>query len=295
MMEKENTKYRDIEQYLSGELEGEALSHMERQLATDKDFATEVQVNRDLERFLSPDSEDELEENLKLVGRQYTDKKPYSVGTRAIQVLFVVLIVLLGKWYFYDRQESPVEIPPTETILPPSTVEPAKEEATLPIENEKPAQEKTAPTTPRPEVEAPADRQPTSRPIAAHFAPNPLLEDQMGNVSRSIGFEIAITQPGPNHSFKLTQAKVNFQLEGQIKTSEEAIETPLQLLLFNNKVEAYEAYQSIKAIPLTLGTAEEAFSFSYQESLSLSSGLYYMLIEDMDTGELYKVQKFRVE
>lgn len=294
-MEKENTKYRDIEQYLSGELEGEALSRMERQLATDKDFATEVQVNRDLERFLSPDSEDELEENLKLVGRQYTDKKPYSLGTRAIQILFVVLIVLLGKWYFYDRQEASVEIPPTETILQPSAVESAKEEAPLPIESESPAQEKTVPAIPRPEVEAPAERQPTSRPIAAHFAPNPLLEDQMGNVSRSIGFEIAITQPVPNQRFRQTQGKINFQLEGQIKTPEEAIETPLQLLIFTNKVADYQTYQPIKSISLTLGTAANSFPFSYQESLDLSSGLYYMLIEDMDTGELYKVQKFRVE
>ncbi len=117
----------------------------------------------------------------------------------------------------------------------------------------------------------------------------------MGNTTRSIGFEIALTQPNSNYSFKRIQGEINFQLKGQIKTSEEAIETPLQLLLFNNKVEAYEAYQPIKAIPLTLGTAEEAFSFSYQESLSLSSGLYYILIEDMDTGELYKIQKFRVE
>lgn len=294
-MEKENTKYRDIEQYLSGELEGEALSRMEHQLAADKDFATEVQVNKDLERFLSPDSEDELEKNLKIVGRQYTDKKSYNLGTRAIQVLFVVLIVLLGKWYFYDRQAAPVEIPPAETILPPATVEPSKEEAILPIENESPAQEKTVPVAPRPEVEEPADRQPSSRPIAAHFAPNPLLEDQMGNTSRSIDFEIALIQPDPNYSFKRVQGKINFQLEGQIKTAEEVIETPLQLLIFTNKVADYQTYQPIKSVSLTLGTAANSFPFSYQESLDLSSGLYYVLIEDMDTGELYKIQKFRVE
>lgn len=294
-MGKENTKYRDIEQYLSGELEGEELSRMERQLVADKDFAIEVQVNRDLERFLSPDSEDELEENLKLVGRKYTDKKPYNFGTRAIQVLFLVFMVLLGKWYFYDRQEVSVETPPAETILPPSIVEPAKEEAPHPIESETPAQEKTAPATPSPEVDEPADQQPSSIPIAAHFAPNPLLEDQMGSISRSIGIEIAITQPGPNQRFRQTQGKIDFQLEGRIKTSEEAIEMPLQLLIFTNKVADYQTYQPIKSVSLTLGTAANSFPFSYRESLDLSSGLYYMLIEDMDTGELYKVKKFRVE
>ncbi len=294
MMEEENTKYRDIEAYLSGELEGEALTQMESRLKADEDFASEVQVNRNLTRFLSSDAEHELEESLAEVGRQFTAKKNYNLGRRGIQILLLVFMVLLSKWYFYDRQEASVEISPAETILPPSTVEPAKEEAPHPIEPESPVQEKTVPVAPRPEVEEPAE-QPSSRPIAAHFAPNPLLEDQMGNTTRSIGFEIALTQPNPNYSFKRIQGEINFQLKGQIKTSEEAIETPLQLLLFNNKVEAYEAYQPIKAIPLTLGTAEEAFSFSYQESLNLSSGLYYMLIEDMDTGELYKIQKFRVE
>lgn len=295
MMEEENTKYRDIEAYLSGELEGEALTRMESRLKADEDFATEVQVNRNLSRFLGPDVEHELEESLAEVGRQFTDKKTYNLGRRGIQILLLVFLVLLGKWYFYDRQEAPVEISPAETTLPPSRVEPAEEEAPHPIEPELPAQEKTVPVAPRPEVDEPAESQPSSRPIAAHFAPNPLLEDQIGNTSRSIDFEIALTQPNPNYSFKRVQGKINFQLEGQVKTSEEAIETPLQLLLFTNKVEAYEAYQPIKAIPLTLGTAEEVFSFSYQESMSLSSGLYYMLIEDMDTGELYKIQKFRVE
>lgn len=295
MMENENTKYRDIEQYLSGELEGEALSRMESRLSTDKDFATEVQVNRNLERFLGPDEEDKLEESLKEVGRQFTGKKTYNLGARAVQILLLVFLVLLGKWYFYDRSPASVEVPPAETIHPPATVEPAEEEAPDPTESQPPAVEKITPATPRPKVEQPKEPQPTSRPIAAHFAPNPLLENQIGSISRSVGFEIAISQPVPNHSFKLAQGKIDFQLAGQIKTSEETLQTPLQLLIFTNKEADYKAYQAIQSVPLSLGVADESFPFSYQASLNLSAGLYYMLIEDMDTGELHKIQKFRVE
>lgn len=295
-MEKENIKYQKIEKYLAGDLEGDELAHFEQQMGTDSDFAEEIKVNQDLERFLGPDQEDQLESDLRVIGEQFADGSGSNLGKWIPRVGAALLLIAFAIWYWQAEPKSmPPTTPPVETITPQTEPLPQPEESTAPTEIQEQQPEPASPP-PAPKQEEPkSESTHTSRPIAANFTPNPLLEAERGNFSRSVGFQLSLTSPEPDQSFKLADGQIALEVKGQVKTGDSTIDEPLQLLLFTNKQEDYQAYKAIKTLPLKLETTDAGFSFSHRETLTLSVGLYYLLVENSNTGELHLIERFRVE
>lgn len=295
-MEKENTKYQDIERYLAGDLDGEALAKFESRLTTDQDFAVEVQVNKDLDRFLKPDEEDQLEAQLKAVSEKYAPAPTNSPWKWGIRLGVALLLILIVRWLWKPASVTPasVEPAPIETTAPEESRQAKEEEAiTPPVEEPKPAETPSSPT-PSPKLEQKKQEEASSRPIAANFAPNPLLEAEMGNLSRSLSFTLEIQQPHRDQTFSLSNGKVDFSLEGKIEF-EIGSDLALQALIFTNKQEDYESYQAVHTIPLQLGTEAKEFPINYQTTLPLGEGLYYLIIENVNSGEVHLIERFRVE
>gem|GEM_PF-6019684 len=295
-MEKENTKYQDIERYLAGDLQGEDLAKFEGKLVADRDFAAEVQVNKDLYRFLEPAEEDQLEVQLKVMGEKYAPPPIYSRYKWGIRLGIALLVILLVRWLWNPASDSPTtaEPSPIEKTAPNEPMQPSEEEQFSPtIEEEKPTESPSSPTPP-PRPERKEQKPANSRPIAANFAPNALLEAEMGNLSRSLSLTLEIQQPHRDQVFSRSDGKIDFSLEGNIKFESGSDQT-LQALIFTNKQEDYESYQARHTIPLELGGETKEFPINYQTTLALSEGLYYLIIENADSGEVHLIERFRVE
>ncbi len=295
-MEKENIKYQNIERYLAGDLAGDELARFEKQMDTDSAFVEEIKVNRDLERFLGPDQEDKLESDLRVIGEQFADGSGSSLVSWIIRIGIALLLIGFAIWYWKPEPKamSPTP-PPVEITTPPTEPMPQQEESITPTENQEQQSEPSSPPSlPKPQ-EPKSKPSNTSRPIAVNFTPNPLLEAERGNFSRSAGFQLSLTSPELDQTFQLTDGQIAFEAKGLVKTGESTFDEPLQLLLFTNKPEDYQAYEAIKTQPLVLETTDAGFSFAHSEPLTLSAGLYYLLIENSNTGELHLIERFRVE
>jgi len=64
-----------LEQYLNGQLTGEALRNFEARIAKDKELAAEVAFQREMQAFLADTPENELRKNLQMLSDQVVEPK----------------------------------------------------------------------------------------------------------------------------------------------------------------------------------------------------------------------------
>lgn len=217
--------------------------------------------------------------------------KKWLLGLLAISIISFVLI-----WQFPFSPSS--EAPTTESteIIPPSISSEEKTE-TVPPENIAPAAPKKETPKTNPPTKTPKQKLPKKpRPIAAaDLAPNPMLETIIGLQYRGSDVEFEMQTPQKDFQVKSSNGRVALSFSGKLITDESEITDDFQLLLFSNKKVDFEEFKPLIAQEITLEkSAEGGFSFQLEAALVLNPGLYYYMIEDVNSGKPYVVERIFV-
>ena len=265
-----NIEQEKRERYLKGELQGTELDQFTLRLMRDKKLQQDLNADRLLYKTLWKQSKPEP------VG-----KAPRSASlNRALLILAVGLFLVLMWFLLFPTSKTPAGEEQLD-LVPPSTTESPIEETVPNTTNP------TAPNVPEDAEAAPEDdpspKQNTttiSRPIAANFEVNPVLENYLSNKR---GAELQLESPDPNATFKYQDSGLSFPIKGILSAA------PEQLIchIFSNKEEDYEAFSPLQTLEITPQTVEGKPAFQQNIAIQLNPGLYYYILEDEDGTLLY--------
>lgn len=279
-------KFEQIEDYLAGNLDAEARRQFEEALRTDPELASEVAVYRDMAAALAPRPEDALRASLDRLGAQFVPGEKKSRKTLLQVLLLLTGIALI---YFLVRSERFGKNTPA-----PQDIHRDRDSSSNPGDRQQ-----TPPDTTRDQPATPPENQPPhglkKMPMAGNFKPNGRLEDLVGSHLRSGDYTFEMEQPDTFRPLKWQGAKSTVQFSGVLHTDSPGGNLPaFRLLLFSNKPSDYENFHSLYSSPLQFEPEGKAFRFRLQARTGLAPGLYYYLIEDMNTGAVHYAGKFRL-
>lgn len=131
--------------------------------------------------------------------------------------------------------------------------------------------------------------------LAANFEPNPALDLLMNNNVRSVDFELTVDTLTQYFELDSTETMVDFRLAATIVSSDDLLKKSYLLHLFSNDTIAYQNFTPM----LTNGVeivekGEDEYVFDFQKSLTLPTGLYYVLLEKEETEQVIFVEKIWV-
>lgn len=181
--------------------------------------------------------------------------------------------------YFALGPSNPPQPKPNQA--PPTPVQPAP--------NPEPA---TTPQTPTPKAHA------QNQPIAASFVPNPTLEYLVDapqyRDANGTGLQW-LQKPSKQPVFTQRQGQTLFYWEAKAVVPQ-TVAPQLEWQIFDNRPEQYEAGQALHrgTVIATPAPNSDTCRLSARTALPLSKGLYYYLLENRETGELYFVGRFGV-
>jgi len=300
--------YTYIEAYLAGELDEKARSEFEQQRRADPEFAAEVRLHERLQAEFQDTQKLELRSILDELGDEFSeqgdsdsdDTPPPSASKMPwtwIILGSVLIVAILGLWYFPGSDDSPAlseSVPPQEE--PSAIVDTsATPEESLP--------EETEPAIPPPE-------QTTETQSSPRLRINPALEALIGQSSAEDEFEFQLNAPAPDATFTQEDGQISFTLSGILLTSEFPENDRFLLQIYGNAPAAFEQRQPETQFALRFPEQEEdediEFAFGEKEEfpfslpveplqLNLEAGLYYYLIVQESTDEIWYAGKFRVE
>lgn len=294
-MAKENL-HESIENYLSGKMTGKDKEAFEANLEKDANLQLEVKVQRDMHKAMTTSPKDALRNSLAEINASLPNEKEIHRNKRFLLIAFVFGIAfgfLLVKYYFTTTQETLIEIEEAQEIQAieespegMESIENSQEEAPAEANPEPPKK-----ASPKKDKSAPVQKE-KPKVFAANFEPNPILENMIERQVRKATFSFKMVQPKSNQAIKLQGGQANFQFSGSLENPENIDPLPVfTFYLFSNKAADYEEFSPLETRELGIENLQFDFSFSK----SIEPGLYYYLIEDSDSGKIYKVGKVRVE
>ncbi|MDX2135554.1 MAG: hypothetical protein SFV52_12225 [Saprospiraceae bacterium] len=188
----------------------------------------------------------------------------------------LVLGAALLAWRYFMATEAPIRTPVPENTQP-----------------NMPALPNTSDTLPLPDVDPSAPSR--SMPIAANLKPNPALEyliDAGGYRSTAPdGFQWVVPPDQQSVLARQKNGQTRLLLEAVARATPEQINA-LQWQLFSNNPKAYEAGQSLYTGAFSIQSAKnDTFQLLVRKQVDLAPGLYYYLIEDRHSGQVYYAGK----
>lgn len=286
---KEQERIEQIEAYATGNMSEKDSVAFEQRLLEDVDLANELKAYQELQTFLSDMPKNHFRATLEQIRTERdlpTTKKPSTNQFNWQWIAIITPIILLLLFFFLrsKNDEPSIETPNIESENtkpsdPPIEIEPPTEEEQEPAsvpETTKEPKEETPPVIKK------------SLPIAANFEVNPLLENEMREGLRGGEIEVQLNQPTNNARFAEGE---NILFSGQLETDYTLEELDLRLLIFTNKVADYQNFESIEEQALILN---EDLIFNFISTPTLSKGLYYFIIEDLNEESFLKVGKFEI-
>lgn len=296
----ELNKIEEIEKYLSGELSGKELTDFENQLSSDQKLAEEVDFQKNIESILAHRPEDDLRVNLNKLDAKYSTPSNSTQKFIIGGIGLILIVAMLGWWMINTEDNSSISTPikSTEEIKQTTATEDQLREK-FP-QNSEQLNEVSKEDIPAssPGKKTPAAKEPTqktkqtekakSRPIAANFAPNELLESRLGSLRSD-----ELTVKAMEYDLTLKNGKIDFVLNGKLVSDKDIEDRELTLYIFSNKMDDYENFKPAFSKILPLEKTEEGFEFKLFEPIQLNKGLFYFQIED-EIGEILYIDKFRI-
>lgn len=252
------------ERFVLGQLEGRELDDFLARLLFDPALQAEVAAAR---------------ERIKAV-RGLEAPPPAPPRARRWQWWAVVLVILAGALvYGWLRPVSPD--PATAPLPQPPAVE-------SPVAGA-PAAHSDSGASKLP------DTPPVARRLAADLRPNPALEYQLGaGQYRDAGAFQWTQAPVTEPRFARAGGKTRFSIEAAATASPD-LARRLRWQVYSNQPADYDAGRASHSGPFSVGEqAGGQYVFSATADLALDPGLYYFLVEDPDTGDVFFVGKFVV-
>jgi len=201
-----------------------------------------------------------------------------------LNVFLVILVILVIFWFFLPNPTEP---------LPAS--DPAERTRAFPSS--------TLSTT----GDATSDKETLAIP-PEDIAPNPSLEAYIDNELREGAYQFEVTYPNEEaelnkqsdgtHLFRLAgrvvvdEKQLGEEYTGEEEQEEQAeIDLAFRVQFFSNDPEAYESFQPIFTEDLTFQVEGDHYVFQLSHPEELNPGLYYYLIEESESREVYLVGK----
>lgn len=285
--------------YLSNALDPETKLAFEQHLANNPAFAAHVALEREVATAIGASPENELRTNLNRISQKFTT--PESLGIQAekttgwssarrwqfIGGLVIIVGLLLGNLKQIKKALGfGAENTPSPMVLP-----------------------QAKPTEPAPVLENPSDAQPKanefgtqapkasqtpaqSEPIAGAFTPIAQLEAAIGSQVRSGELRFLVSEPRHGATLARLNGKTNFSLSGKLEGRSKIFNTVYSALIFNNNKQRFETMRALENQALDIAPNG---NFHWEKSMNLAPGLYYLLIEDRESGEWMFVDKFTVK
>ncbi|MFK7932822.1 MAG: hypothetical protein AB8G22_04890 [Saprospiraceae bacterium] len=286
MPREEKIQQESIERYLRSKMSEEEKVVFQFELLQDATLREKLDATRLLQKSVQA-----------ATIQQQAAKKKRTTFIAGATFLCIALLVLA--FYFYPKTEQ--STPNLESLPIPESVSPiaidsipqqppAKaKSATNPVPQE-PIKEKVNPKPPKKTTPPPIVKPtPKSQPIASNFQPNPALENLIGSQVRGNDFTFTSNLPSALNTTDALSLSVN------LTTAEDPSDYLFRWLLFSNQAADYQNFNPLKEVPLTFSAANGNYTFEQNIPLDLSAGLYYYLIEDMDSGDIFDVGKLEVK
>jgi len=272
-----------VEKYLLNKMTESEKAAFQFELMQDRDLQQEVRTMRIVQKTLIAEKR----------GVKVPQKDSPSFWKWLLPLL--LLPILFFFWNKKDVEIVPPSTPKTE-VSPPITPEKKEEvKETEPAKEESPIDEEIKKYAPKDQNEAikkEIENKPQYIAMAepADLVPNPLFE-QMSSGTRGNDLDLVLNSPSSFSIISWQESAFILPFTGTITSDEEP---NLQLLIFSNKKADYENWEYLKQENLKIIKSDEGFSFSVRPTLQLKRGLYYYLIENMDTETPVTIGKFEV-
>jgi len=266
-----------ITDFLLGNMDPTTRDRFEQRLAAEPELAARVALERDLATAMDATTpENQLRANLKQIADKYQSLESLApptrddggAKTRIWWVLAAGLLILGVLAYWQLRLEEKMSSHPNPAL--PKT----------PVEKE---------TEKIPELEESSPAKP--QPIAAVYKPIPKLESYIGSLRRSGDFRILLDEPKSGANFLRSGNRFQFRLSGKVEGSVPA-GTGFSLMIFSNNQKDFEDLRTVESQVLEINSDGK---FLVKKLCSWSPGLYYLVMEDQQSGEWLLVDKFSVK
>lgn len=270
----DKTRHELIERYLNGSLPEAGKQEVERLLATDAAFRSEMELHKALQQHLGDPGElrlraalDEILEGPLSVQNPKPAPGPvrlfYSGWLRWAAVIALLVSAGYIVWFRLSRDN-------------PSDDSRSKEADSIQLQPD------TSKNTP--------DKGLKEQPIAladpADFTTNPALEGRIGGLRGNNDVELELVRPAPNAKFLQTGGYITLTMEGTLSADSLPVDQPLRLLIYSNKPGDWKNKNTRFNLPLPLTPAEAGeFRIHWSKTLQLRPGLYYFLADFQQTAD----------
>jgi hypothetical protein len=263
-----------VTDYLLGTMDPSTRMRFEQRLAEDPDLSARVALEQELATTLDASSpENQLRANLNQFSNKYQSLESLATHSggrgRRIWWLLGTGLLLMGALAYWQFSQQGKTISQPNPELPPSIIE------------------QETPHTPELEKTSPAKPQP----IAAAYKPIPKLESYIGSQTRSGTLRLLVDEPKSGASFVRSANQVQFRLFGRVEGTVPT-GTGLNLLIFTNNQKDFEDLRTVESQVLEISPNG---NFQVQQQLALAPGLYYLMIEEQQSGEWLMVDRFFVK
>ncbi|MCB0631823.1 MAG: hypothetical protein R2824_09020 [Saprospiraceae bacterium] len=200
-------------------------------------------------------------------------KKRHQKGRTRMNILLGILILLVLLWLFLPNPSAPPPSDPGERT------------------REFPAASSNGTNT---SSSSSIDQSTAALPPEA-VAPNPMLEIYVDQELREGPYRFEVNYPNKEATLSEQADGTHlFRISGNAYTEEEEIALPFRVHLFSNKPADYENFQPIFTEDLVFQVEGDHYIFQLSHPEELDPGLYYYLIEEAESGEVYGVGKVTV-
>ena len=314
-MAKNEENYDKIQRYLDRELNEEELSAFEQEIESDASLADEVNLHQDMQDFLGDSPENDLRKQLEKLSANYKDTPNTQKFTSKYLLWLLPIFLLVGAFWLLNPSTSTNT---NNTIKEKTTLPTEKQEqidqveeqsnqevkASDKVEEKKEEDQKSTPKKEEKKSRPAKDffdkdvnsnkKENTTQVIAANFDPNPSLEFLIENSTRGNETTLAISSKQSDANFQ--KSGIDFIVAGTFESEENLLDKQMKVHIFSNDPEAFDNFEPLYSEDLKLNnSAENTYSFNFNDTFQLTKGLYYYMIEDYEEEQIFFVEKFKVE
>ncbi len=298
-MDKDN-QYK-IEQYLNNTFSAKERLVFEKELAQDQTLRQELEFTRDLHQFFEG-SNPALEENLSRFGDAYfsDDLPPQNAWWKIAISGLIALLVALGAWWLIadikqNKSDDLQQEVKKEKESKPLIKEPEIKNTEPEIKSEEkiiefPKKQKEPKEQQNPSKKQKENNQPIAALSPEDFKLNPILESLIKENVRNGEIKTTLLEPALD-----LELKYEAQTLLKIKGTTNAI-PPLRLIIYTNDPEDFDSNKPYLNTEIsTTEKGEEEYEFQFNAKMNFKQGLYYFMIESVETEDLLIVSKFQIK
>lgn len=284
-----------IDRYLRNEMAANEKAAFEKEVAQNAEWKAQLALSKDLSQFFAKRNP-ALEQELTHLDDIYfaNDKSQSHWKKWLLGIVGIFLIGIVG-WLMSDFLNNPVEnaspkvieekVPNSEEVILEKEVKEVQPELEQVEEEIKVEKKEAVP----PKKEQPKKTQPIAALNPEDFKVNPVLEGLIAERVRDESVKTEIETPNVDAILKYAR-KTQLIVKGTTNAA-----PPYQLTIFSNKPTDFDNDRKYLRTELSYTENDDDYVFMFNANIDFKKGLYYFLIESVETDDLLVVSKFQVK